>query len=121
MIGRPSSPLLHHLATTTTPLNPQPIQVYTQQASMRALATVAILVGVDDERGPQLYKVDPAGHFFPFKVCGVHMCCRFLGWGLGRWVGVCACGGSVIIKKLIVHLTTATVTCSSYNRRRLRA
>ena len=43
-------------------------QVYTQQASMRALATVAILVGVDDERGPQLYKVDPAGHFFPFKV-----------------------------------------------------
>lgn len=37
---------------------------------MRALATVAILVGVDDERGPQLYKVDPAGHFFPFKVSG---------------------------------------------------
>ena len=35
---------------------------------MRALATVAILVGVDDERGPQLYKIDPAGHFFPFKV-----------------------------------------------------
>jgi len=27
-----------------------------------------MLVGVDDERGPQLYKVDPAGHFFPFKV-----------------------------------------------------
>ncbi|KAM3568226.1 hypothetical protein VYU27_009646 [Nannochloropsis oceanica] len=42
-------------------------QVYTQQASMRALATVCMLVGVDDERGPQLYKVDPAGHFFPFK------------------------------------------------------
>ena len=36
---------------------------------MRALATVAMLVGVDDERGPQLYKIDPAGHFFPFKVC----------------------------------------------------
>ena len=38
---------------------------------MRALATVCMLVGVDDERGPQLYKVDPAGHFFPFKVGGL--------------------------------------------------
>jgi 20S proteasome subunit alpha 1 len=45
--------------------------VYTQQASMRALATVAILVSVDDERGPQIYKIDPAGHFFPFKVRAV--------------------------------------------------
>ena len=35
---------------------------------MRALATVAMLVSVDDERGPQLYKIDPAGHYFPYKV-----------------------------------------------------
>ncbi|CAM9140581.1 unnamed protein product [Chrysoparadoxa australica] len=42
-------------------------QVYTQQASLRALACVAILVAVDDEKGPQIYKVDPAGHFFPYK------------------------------------------------------
>ena len=32
-------------------------QVYTQQASMRALACVAMLVAVDDEKGPQLFKV----------------------------------------------------------------
>ncbi|CAM9666928.1 unnamed protein product [Phaeothamnion confervicola] len=43
------------------------IQVYTQQASMRALACVPILAAVDDEKGPQLFKVDPAGHFFPYK------------------------------------------------------
>lgn len=42
-------------------------QVYTQQASLRALACVAILVAVDDEKGPQVYKVDPAGHYFPYK------------------------------------------------------
>lgn len=32
-------------------------QVYTQQASMRALACVAMLIAVDDENGPQLFKV----------------------------------------------------------------
>ena len=32
-------------------------QVYTQQASMRALACVAMLIAVDDEKGPQLFKV----------------------------------------------------------------
>ncbi|CAM9513999.1 unnamed protein product [Ectocarpus sp. 12 AP-2014] len=42
-------------------------QVYTQQASMRALACVAMLIAVDDEKGPQLFKVDPAGHYFPYK------------------------------------------------------
>lgn len=41
-------------------------QVYTQKASLRALAAVCILAAVDDEKGPQLFKVDPAGHFFPY-------------------------------------------------------
>jgi 20S proteasome subunit alpha 1 len=41
-------------------------QVNTQSASMRPLATVCILVGVDDERGPQVFKVDCAGHYLPF-------------------------------------------------------
>ncbi|KAJ1444896.1 nucleophile aminohydrolase [Pelagophyceae sp. CCMP2097] len=41
-------------------------QVYTQKASLRALAVIAILAAVDDEKGPQLYKIDPAGHYFPY-------------------------------------------------------
>ncbi|KAJ8603497.1 hypothetical protein CTAYLR_005105 [Chrysophaeum taylorii] len=41
-------------------------QVYTQKASLRALAAICILAAVDDEQGPQLFKVDPAGHYFPY-------------------------------------------------------
>jgi 20S proteasome subunit alpha 1 len=42
-------------------------QVYTQQASLRMLACTAILCSCDDERGPQVFKCDSAGTFFPFK------------------------------------------------------
>lgn len=42
-------------------------QVYTQSASMRPLASVCLLIGVDDEKGPQVFKVDCAGHYLPFK------------------------------------------------------
>jgi 20S proteasome subunit alpha 1 len=42
-------------------------QVYTQHAGRRAYAGMMILCSNDDEAGPQLYKVDPAGHFFGFK------------------------------------------------------
>ena len=38
-----------------------------QHAYRRALAVILILGGVDDEKGPQLFKVDPAGHFDSFK------------------------------------------------------
>ena len=41
-------------------------QVNTQSASMRPLATVSIMIGVDDEKGPQVFKVDCAGHYLPF-------------------------------------------------------
>lgn len=42
-------------------------QVYTQHAGRRAYAAMMMLCSVDDEAGPQLYKVDPAGHFFGYK------------------------------------------------------
>lgn len=34
-----------------------PPQVYTQHAYMRPLAVVTIFIGMDDELGPQLFKV----------------------------------------------------------------
>ena len=42
-------------------------QVYTQHASMRAFGVMMILCGVDKAKGPQLYRVDPAGSYRGFK------------------------------------------------------
>ncbi|KAJ8479236.1 hypothetical protein OPV22_022963 [Ensete ventricosum] len=42
-------------------------QIYTQHAYMRPLGIVAMVLGIDEEKGPQLFKCDPAGHFFGHK------------------------------------------------------
>lgn len=42
-------------------------QVYTQRAATRPLGIVMILIGIDSERGPQCFKVDPAGYFVGYK------------------------------------------------------
>ncbi|XP_051126182.1 proteasome subunit alpha type-6 [Andrographis paniculata] len=42
-------------------------QVYTQHAYMRPLGIISMILGIDDEKGPQLFKCDPAGHFFGHK------------------------------------------------------
>ncbi|KAJ6765373.1 PROTEASOME SUBUNIT ALPHA/BETA [Salix purpurea] len=34
---------------------------------MRPLGVVAMILGIDEENGPQLYKCDPAGHFYGHK------------------------------------------------------
>lgn len=44
-------------------------QVYTQHAFMRAYGVTTIFAGIDEERGPQLYKCDPAGHYMGYKGC----------------------------------------------------
>ena len=41
-------------------------QVYTQQAGKRAMGATMIMCGIDDEKGSQLFKNDPAGNFFGY-------------------------------------------------------
>ncbi len=42
---------------------------------MRPLGVMPMLFGIDEERGPQLFKVDPAGYFVGYKVrARRHLC-----------------------------------------------
>merc|ERR1712190_591946 len=42
-------------------------RVYTQHAYMRPYGVSTMLCSIDDEKGPTLYQVDPAGNFFGYK------------------------------------------------------
>jgi len=44
-------------------------QVYTQHAFMRAFSIVSLWIGIDQDKGPQLFRCDPAGHSLGFKAC----------------------------------------------------
>eukprot|EP00823_Brevimastigomonas_motovehiculus_P002923 TRINITY_DN173_c0_g1_i1.p1 TRINITY_DN173_c0_g1~~TRINITY_DN173_c0_g1_i1.p1 ORF type:complete len:247 (-),score=63.92 TRINITY_DN173_c0_g1_i1:245-985(-) len=44
-------------------------QLYTQHAFMRAYGVVPMFIGIDEEKGPQLYRCDPAGHYLGYKAC----------------------------------------------------
>ena len=43
-------------------------QLYTQNAFMRPYGVETILVSIDDEKGPQIFKGDPAGQYCGYKV-----------------------------------------------------
>ena len=49
------------------PSLPSPL-LPSQHAYMRPLGVVSMLIAVDEERGPQLFKVDPAGFYIGYKV-----------------------------------------------------
>lgn len=36
---------------------------------MRPYACETIMGAIDEERGPALFKVDPAGHYFGYRAC----------------------------------------------------
>ena len=42
-------------------------QVYTQHAYMRPLAVMVMLVAIDEDRGPSLFKCDPAGYYVGYS------------------------------------------------------
>ena len=42
-------------------------QTTTQKAMQRVFGVETIIAGIDLEKGPSLYKVDPAGYYFGFK------------------------------------------------------
>ncbi|KAJ3285557.1 N-terminal nucleophile aminohydrolase [Rhizoclosmatium globosum] len=42
-------------------------QVYTQHAAMRPYGVSMMLIGYDDEAGPQVFKCDPAGYYAGYK------------------------------------------------------
>jgi len=46
-------------------------QFYTQNAEMRSLGTMMMMLAYDDEDGPRIFRVDPAGYYKGIKGIGV--------------------------------------------------
>ena len=63
---------------------------------MRPLGVIPMLIAIDEERGPQLFKVDPAGYFVGYKVRG----CAGVGVRLCVWV--CGAGRERVGESIII-------------------
>mmetsp|Transcript_103241 Transcript_103241/g.154714 ORF Transcript_103241/g.154714 Transcript_103241/m.154714 type:complete len:250 (-) Transcript_103241:107-856(-) len=46
-------------------------QTFTQQAFMRPLGVKTIILGIDEEMGPQLFKCDPSGFYSSHLACAI--------------------------------------------------
>jgi len=47
------------------------MQEYTQSGGVRPFGVSLLVAGIDDDKGPQLYQVDPSGSFFAWKAAAV--------------------------------------------------
>mmetsp|Transcript_64199 Transcript_64199/g.101816 ORF Transcript_64199/g.101816 Transcript_64199/m.101816 type:complete len:244 (-) Transcript_64199:62-793(-) len=56
---------VHYLALKTANI----AQVYTQHAYMRPFGCTSMFFSIDDEKGPSLFMIDPAGFFSGYKAC----------------------------------------------------
>merc|ERR1719174_3062850 len=56
---------VHYLALKTANIG----QVYTQHAYMRPFGVNIIMFSIDDEKGPSLFQIDPAGYYAGYKAC----------------------------------------------------
>lgn len=71
-VSRPScspSPIAHALAPPPPPPPRSPRSL--QHAYMRPLGVISLLIALDEERGPTLMKVDPAGYYVGYKAAAV--------------------------------------------------
>ena len=56
---------VHVLASRMAERNQQ----HTQYAYLRMMCVVVTLVGIDEEKGPQVFKIDPAGSCYGYHAC----------------------------------------------------
>lgn len=40
-------------------------------SGVRPMACTVLLTAIDDEKGPQLFKCDPSGHYFGYKAAAI--------------------------------------------------